>query len=478
MTISVGGQSTSLDINSSNNTLSGIAAAINSASGNPGVTATIVNGTDGSHLVLRSTSTGAASTINVAITGLANDKGLSSLGVTSTPGSDVSKISSTGSTWTQTTAGQLGSAQSITSGAFASGSNPGTGAMTIAVGRSSMTLNVTASDTLNTIASAINASSSNPGLTASVKSDASGDHLVLTATNPGANNTINVTATGALSSLSVSSTTSTSTISSAGSIAWSQSNAGQDAQFTIDGTAVTSAANTVTSALSGVTLNLSAASVDPAAGTTSASPQTLTIAQDTTSQATAINNFVSLYNTLVTTMGTLTSFSSGSKTQGPLLGDSTLNLIQNTLASVVASGVKSGGTTSSLGAIGISLQADGTLSVDSTTLNSALQSNQATVAKLFNSTNGIAEQLNSDITGYLASSGPIQTRTNALNSDLTNISRQQTALSAYQAQLTSQYQAQFTALNRLMSTMNNNSQYLTQLFGGTNSQGALSANKG
>jgi flagellar hook-associated protein 2 len=46
-------------------------------------------------------------------------------------------------------------------------------------------------------------------------------------------------------------------------------------------------------------------------------------------------------------------------------------------------------------------------------------------------------------------------------------------LTAYTAQLTSQYQAQFTALNTLMATMNNNAQYLTQLFGGTNSAGAL-----
>jgi flagellar hook-associated protein 2 len=45
------------------------------------------------------------------------------------------------------------------------------------------------------------------------------------------------------------------------------------------------------------------------------------------------------------------------------------------------------------------------------------------------------------------------------------------------AQLTNQYQAQFTALNTLMATMNNNSQYLTQLFGGSNSAGALANGK-
>ena len=49
----------------------------------------------------------------------------------------------------------------------------------------------------------------------------------------------------------------------------------------------------------------------------------------------------------------------------------------------------------------------------------------------------------------------------------------QEALSAYQAQLTAQYNAQFTALNTLMVSSNSNAQYLTQLFGGSNSAGAL-----
>jgi flagellar hook-associated protein 2 len=96
---------------------------------------------------------------------------------------------------------------------------------------------------------------------------------------------------------------------------------------------------------------------------------------------------------------------------------------------------------------------------------------------LFSSTNGIAEQLNTNITSYTSSTGIIQNRTDALNNDLTSISNQQTSLAAWQAQLTSQYTAQFTALDTLMATMNNNTQYLTQLFGGTNSAGALATNK-
>jgi flagellar hook-associated protein 2 len=66
--LSIGGSSFNVTIGSSDNTLSGIAAAINSATGNPGITATVVQGTDGAHLLLSSAQTGAASTIQVSET--------------------------------------------------------------------------------------------------------------------------------------------------------------------------------------------------------------------------------------------------------------------------------------------------------------------------------------------------------------------------------------------------------------------------
>jgi flagellar hook-associated protein 2 len=382
MTLTVNGASTTISLNSSNSTVSGIASAINSASNNPGVTATVVNGADGAHLVLHSTSTGSSNGISIAVSDAVASDPLNGLAVTTASGqaittssADASALASNQSTLTYTTVDSSGNSTTVT-GAKSTG-------------------------------------------------------------------------------------------------AWTQTTPAQDAYFTIDGTGITSSINTVTSALSGVTLSLSAASID----STGNSPQTLTIAQNTSAQSSAINNFVTLYNTLVTTMGTLTAFSSTSTSQGVLLGDSTLNMIQNQLATIVANGVKNGNTTTSLASIGVTLGADGTLSIDSTALNNALQNNQSTIATLFNSTNGVAEQLNTNITNYLSTTGAIATRTNAINSDLTNLTTQQTNLTDYQTQLTSMYTAQFTALNTLMATMNNNQQYLTQLFGGTNSAGALATNK-
>lgn len=63
--LSLGATSFNVTVDSSNDTVAGLASAINSASGNPGVTATVITGIDGAHLVLSSTVSGAANTIEV-----------------------------------------------------------------------------------------------------------------------------------------------------------------------------------------------------------------------------------------------------------------------------------------------------------------------------------------------------------------------------------------------------------------------------
>ncbi len=77
LTIAVGGTSATINIDSSNNTLAGIASAINSAPNNPGVTASIITTADGARLVLSGTATGSSNGITVTQSG--GDGGLSSL---------------------------------------------------------------------------------------------------------------------------------------------------------------------------------------------------------------------------------------------------------------------------------------------------------------------------------------------------------------------------------------------------------------
>lgn len=69
LTISMGGTSFNVNIGATANTLADVRNAINSATDNPGVTATIINAADGAHLVLTSSKTGAANAIQVTQSG-------------------------------------------------------------------------------------------------------------------------------------------------------------------------------------------------------------------------------------------------------------------------------------------------------------------------------------------------------------------------------------------------------------------------
>ena len=77
LTVSLGAAGFGLSIDASNNTLEGIRDAINGAENNPGVSATIVNGTTGSRLVLTAQTTGNANAITVTASG--GDGGLTPL---------------------------------------------------------------------------------------------------------------------------------------------------------------------------------------------------------------------------------------------------------------------------------------------------------------------------------------------------------------------------------------------------------------
>jgi flagellar hook-associated protein 2 len=82
-----GGESFSVVIDTTNNTLEGIRDAINSASGNTKVTAAVINGTGGARLLLTANESGIANAITVAVTGdgdgnNTNASGLSALSYT------------------------------------------------------------------------------------------------------------------------------------------------------------------------------------------------------------------------------------------------------------------------------------------------------------------------------------------------------------------------------------------------------------
>ncbi len=351
---------------------------------------------------------------------------------------------------------QLAQAQQLVSNPVAGGINAtvGTGTLTLSLGTQSVNVAIDSTDnTLSGIASAINSAADNPGISATVVQGTDGAHLLLASTLTGAANTIQVSASGGdggLASLAYS---------GPGSTNYTQVTAAQDAIVSVAGVSSQSASNTVTNAIGGVTLNLLAT-------TTTGSPATISVSNDTTTVAENVNSFVAAYNTLVQQFSTLGGYDASSGTAGPLLGNPVLTGIQTQIEGVVHGIANTGSSTySSLASIGVTTKSDGTLSLNSTTLQNALSSNFSAVSQLFSSTNGVATQLNTQLNNDLAAStGPVDSYSQTLVKQNTALTQKSTELTNEQTALTASMTQQFAALNTLLSSLQTTSAYLTQAF--------------
>ncbi len=342
--------------------------------------------------------------------------------------------------------GQLASVQKTTSGGFTDATSPaGTGALTISIGGKSMSLNVASgANSLQNIRDAINKSSDNPGVTASIITGTDGAHLVLTSTSTGAANAFTVTTSGGdgnLSKLDFDPATDTATTKA------------QDATFTVDGTPVSSTTNSVTGAIDGVTLSLSKV------GTSS-----LTIANDPTAVTSALQSLVTSYNSFVSTYQTLTRYDPTSNQVGALIGDATVTSLKSQVSSLLGSQFANTSGPTSLSNLGVSFQVDGTLAFDSTKLTAALASNPKETQSLLSGPNGIAPKLDAMITSWTSSSGILTERTANLNQKAKDIAQQQSDYDVTMQDYTTRLTTQYTALDTMMTKLSSTSSFLQQQF--------------
>jgi flagellar hook-associated protein 2 len=322
---------------------------------------------------------------------------LGALGALTTTSSNSSVVSATAASTavagTHTvTVNSLATTSSYYTNAVATSSNPlATGTFQIQVGSIapvSVTVNST-DNTLDGLAAAIN--NLNAGVQANVINDASGSRLALVSNT-----------SGAPGDLTVSGNTT--------GVTFNKAVTGSNASLTVDGVPISSTSNIVTSAIDGVTLNLGSASAG--------APVSITIAPDTTQATNAINSFVSAYNTAVNDINAQFAVAADGTGGGPLESDGSLREAQSELLSAAAFSAQGNGGAVNLASIGVNLDDDGTLSVDSSTLSSALASNYSGVQSfLQNQTTGFANNLSNTVTNLTDPS------TGVLSLDATGISQ-------------------------------------------------------
>jgi flagellar hook-associated protein 2 len=274
------------------------------------------------------------------------------------------------------------------------------------------TINIPSSDTtLQQAASSINSGSY--GVTASVITDSQGARLVLQSKTSGAsgNLTVNSSATNFTTS------------------------AGIDAQLTVDGVPVDSGSNTVTGAIPGVTLSLGAADAN--------TPVMISVEPDTSSASQAIQDFVTAYNAVVTSINQQYTLDSNGN-EGVLAGDSMLRSLQSSLLGMVSTSSTGSGSYINLQSMGIEMQDDGTLQINSANLSQALSSNYSDVQNFFQSTSGWGHLAGTEMQQLTDPTlGPVAADINGLNQTSQGLTDQindfEVQMSAVQDQLTTQY---------------------------------------
>ncbi len=156
---------------------------------------------------------------------------------------------------------------------------------------------------------------------------------------------------------------------------------GTDANFTVDGVVLTSGTNTVSSAIPGVTFQLLSTGTTSSDGT--AESVQVVIANDTSSIESAITTFVNDYNTTIKAINAQEGKDSSGNAE-PLFGTGVLAQLQQGLLSAVSSSFGNGAI-NSLISLGITASAsdDGTITLDSSTLDNALNDNFNQVVSFF-----------------------------------------------------------------------------------------------
>lgn len=354
---------------------------------------------------------------------------------------------------------QLARGQSNASAAFASATaDVGSGTLTLrsADGTTVLaTINVgdTGTGTLTEIRDEINAA--NIGVRASLVNDGGQTRLVLNSKQTGAANGFQVEVDAGLAA-----------------VAFTQNQAAQDAQFSINGLALTSSSNTVKDAAEGLTLTLAKA---PPAGSPPGTTvdAEITVAQDADAVKKSVDDFVKAYNEVEKLIAELTKYDPNTKTAAVLNGESLLRQVQNGVRSIVrATMTAAPGDYARLSEVGLEIQRDGTLKLNEKKFGDALAADSAKVTRLFAATStveaeqGFAVRLRAQIDAIAGVDGSLKAREDGLRASIRTLDQQQERLEARLSMIEKRLIAQYSKLDALLSTRQNQSNALANALAG------------
>ncbi|HAT43036.1 MAG TPA: flagellar cap protein [Rheinheimera sp.] len=358
----------------------------------------------------------------------------------------------------QVTSLAQGSRAVSTAGAFASSDavvSASGGNLTFAAGTKNFSLNVAAGTTLTQLRDAINSSTSNFGLSASIiNTGGSGgeSRLVLTSNVTGAGNDLTVTGDSA----EFDNVATTKFGGGTGGMTIDTADQAKDAEIYIDGIKATSSTNTFTSAIQDMEITVSKL-------TTSGTSIAMTVGTDKAAVKKNIESFVKSFNDVIGVINEQYA------STGALAGDGTIRSMKSTMLRMLSTEVPSGTNLKSLFDLGLKMDKDGILSWDSTavnTLDEALTNSFSELGNFFsNSSDGIANKFKTLADTYVASDGVLTKTTDSLNERLKQVEKDTSDHAYRMEQFEKRLREQYTQLDVVLAKMKSNGSYLLSQLG-------------
>lgn len=339
------------------------------------------------------------------------------------------------------------------------------GTLTITAGDGNeFTVDVKKGDTLQQIRKRINNASDNFGLTANIVNTSDGKaKLVIDSGVTGAGNDLKIS--GSTTELKMFEADTSSATPVTGS-SMSRTQQSTNAEIDVDGNILTSDTNTFKDKVQGLDITVLRVSDKDSDGNLKSNKVDITT--DKSAIKTLVQEFVTAYNTLIdksTELGKRNTIVGGESQDdgGALAGDSMPRSIRTLMANTVMEPNSEMTGINSIFQLGIKMDNDGKLSVDTDKFDDALDDNYEQVVALFSGENGVAGKLQTSLKEYTKTGGLISQRQDQLNSDLRDLSsREATAadqLEKYEANL----RAQYGSLDTLLAQMQSSASYLSLL---------------
>lgn len=182
----------------------------------------------------------------------------------------------------------------------------------------------------------------------------------------------------------------------------------QNAKVTVDGFEVQSATNTIGQAIPGVTLTVKQKTSESF---------NVSVQDDTDALGKKVKDFVDAYNAVVSKVHTVAGFGKNKATNPMLAGDSSLRGITSRLSSQLSKTFGTG-QFNTLASVGVQLNNDGTLRLDQTKLNNAISKDSRAVTEIISgsaSGNGVMDMMRDVVSTLTApNTGSLDVRKDSL----------------------------------------------------------------